>query len=95
MFTQRSLCIANLPPAATEPDLFHFFGAYGALASVSIVWDCSIDEKEKHDSRPRIAFVVMGDAAAAAAAIAAPPTMHGRLLQVVVVLLLLLLLLLL
>ncbi len=82
MFHQRSICISNLPPSASEPDLFHYFGAYGAIASVSIVWDCSLEEKENAGARPRIAFVVMDEAEPAAAAIAAPPTIHGRLLIV-------------
>ena len=82
MFHRRSLCISSLPPSASEPDLFHYFGAYGALSSVSIVWDCSLEEKDNAGARPRVAFVVMEETAAAAAAIAAPPTIHGRLLQV-------------
>jgi hypothetical protein len=82
MFHQRSICISNLPPSASEPDLFHYFGAYGAISSVSIVWDCSLEEKENAGARPRIAFVVMDEAEAAAAAITAPPTIHGRLLIV-------------
>jgi RNA recognition motif-containing protein len=82
MFHQRSLCISNLPHSASEPDIFHYFGAYGALSSASIVWDCSLEEKDNAGARPRIALVVMETAASAAAAIAAPPTIHGRLLQV-------------
>ena len=82
MLSQRSLCVSNLPPSTLEPELFHFFGAYGALSSVSVVWDCSLEEKDAAGARPRIAFVVMEDASGAAAAIAAPPTIHGRLLNV-------------
>ena len=82
MLSTRSLCVSNLPPSVTQPDLFHFFGAYGAISSVSLVWDFSQEEKDNSGARPRIAFVVMDSAEGASAAIASPPTVHGKLLAV-------------
>lgn len=74
--------MSNLPPSVTQPDLFHFFGAYGAISSVSLVWDFSQEEKDSSGARPRIAFVVMESAEEASAAIESPPTVHGKLLHV-------------